>query len=239
VPGQSVLVIDEEYGFQAPSVAEYLLAQYGNRAVEQFGVLLLDTKHRVLRSTVLSIGVTYLAAILVVALALVAGATGGEGVAWQPVVVLLPLGILALHPRVVAATLRLLRRLTGRELGIPVPSWGSSIGLVALHVPAWLAIGGATWLVAHAIDPSDPDLLNLMFATVLSWVVGLLVVPAPGGVGVREAVFVAAATSLSSSGVAAAVAVCARVIFIVVDLASAAVATLVARHRGRSAERAV
>jgi DNA repair protein RadC len=38
------------------AVAEYLLPQYGNRRVEQFGVLLLDTKHRVLRNTVLSVG---------------------------------------------------------------------------------------------------------------------------------------------------------------------------------------
>ena len=38
------------------AVAEYLLPQYGNRRVEQFGVLLLDTKRRVLRSTVLSVG---------------------------------------------------------------------------------------------------------------------------------------------------------------------------------------
>ena len=38
------------------AVAEYLLPQFGNRRVEQFGVLLLDTKHRVLRCTVLSVG---------------------------------------------------------------------------------------------------------------------------------------------------------------------------------------
>ena len=38
------------------AVAEFLLPQYGNRPVEQFGVLLLDTKHRVLRVSVLSIG---------------------------------------------------------------------------------------------------------------------------------------------------------------------------------------
>src|SRR5687767_781148 len=38
------------------AVAEYLLPQYGNRRVEQFGVLLLDTKHRVLRTTLVSIG---------------------------------------------------------------------------------------------------------------------------------------------------------------------------------------
>jgi DNA repair protein RadC len=38
------------------AAAEFLLPQYGNRAVEQFGVLLLDTKHRVLRTLVLSVG---------------------------------------------------------------------------------------------------------------------------------------------------------------------------------------
>jgi DNA repair protein RadC len=40
----------------ARSAAELLLPQYGNRPVEQFGVLLLDTKHRVLRTLVLSVG---------------------------------------------------------------------------------------------------------------------------------------------------------------------------------------
>lgn len=38
------------------SVAEYLLPQFGSRPVEQFGVLSLDTKHRVLRASILSIG---------------------------------------------------------------------------------------------------------------------------------------------------------------------------------------
>jgi DNA repair protein RadC len=38
------------------TVAEYLLPQFGNRPVEQFGVLLLDTKHRVIRASVLSVG---------------------------------------------------------------------------------------------------------------------------------------------------------------------------------------
>jgi DNA repair protein RadC len=37
-------------------VAEFLIPQYGARSVEQFGVVLLDTKHRVLRTTVLSVG---------------------------------------------------------------------------------------------------------------------------------------------------------------------------------------
>ena len=32
------------------------MPQFGNRPVEHFGVVLLDTKHRVLRSTLLSVG---------------------------------------------------------------------------------------------------------------------------------------------------------------------------------------
>ena len=38
------------------SVAKLLLPLYGSRPVEQFGVVLLDTKHRILRTTVLSVG---------------------------------------------------------------------------------------------------------------------------------------------------------------------------------------
>lgn len=185
-------------------------------------------------STVLSLSVTYLAAILVMALGLAAGAAGREGVLWQPVLALLPLGVLALHPRVVETALRAGRRLLRREVPIPVPRWGVSVGLLLWHVPAWLAIGAATWLVAAALDTTVPDVRNLLFATVLSWIVGFLVVPAPAGIGVREAVFVAAATSLSSLGVAAAVAVVARVIFILVDLIGAGLSTAVAQGRARA-----
>lgn len=185
-------------------------------------------------STMLSLGVTYLAAILTVAMALLAGAAGGDGVPWQPVVLLLPLGVLALNPWVVAAVIRLASRVSRRELNLPVPSWGTSAGLLLWHVPAWLAVGSATWLVAIALDPVTPDYRNILFATVLSWVVGFLVVPAPGGIGVREAVFVAAATSLSGLGVAAAVAVVARVLFILVDLIGAGAATAISRTRSHS-----
>ncbi len=38
------------------AVAEYLLPLYGGQPVEQFGVVLLDTKRRVLRTRVLSVG---------------------------------------------------------------------------------------------------------------------------------------------------------------------------------------
>ena len=37
-------------------VARYLLPEFGARPVEQFGVVLLDTKHRLIRTTVLTVG---------------------------------------------------------------------------------------------------------------------------------------------------------------------------------------
>jgi DNA repair protein RadC len=37
-------------------VAAYLLPEYGSSAVEQFGILMLDSKHRVLRIKLLSVG---------------------------------------------------------------------------------------------------------------------------------------------------------------------------------------
>jgi DNA repair protein RadC len=39
-----------------PALAAYLLPLYGARAVEHFGIVMLDTKHRIIRTAVLSIG---------------------------------------------------------------------------------------------------------------------------------------------------------------------------------------
>jgi DNA repair protein RadC len=50
-------VVEDRPQLRTPkSAAEYLLPQFGGRPVEQFGVLSLDTKHRVLRASILSIG---------------------------------------------------------------------------------------------------------------------------------------------------------------------------------------
>ena len=183
-------------------------------------------------STVMSMVLTYLAAALIAMAALLAGAEGAQAASWLPVFGLLAIGVTALHPFFAERGLRFLRRMSRRELKLAVPSWATSISLLLRHIPAWLGIAGATWLVAYTLDSSSaPDLRNIGYATTLAWFVGFIAVGVPGGIGVREAVFTAAATSLSSAGVAAAVAVVARVLFIVVDLAGAAAATAVLRLR--------
>ena len=84
--------------------------------------------------------------------------------------------------------------------------------------------------VARALDPQAP-LLEVGTAAVLSWVVGFVLVPVPGGVGVREAAFVAAAGSLDP-GIAAAVALAARALFVLVDAAGAVIGSVALRRSG-------
>jgi uncharacterized membrane protein YbhN (UPF0104 family) len=177
-------------------------------------------------SSLLSLGATYLAAILVVIAFLpFAGSIGSQ---WW-VLLLLPLGVLALHPSVLHAGKRLGERVLRRPIDVVIPAWRDSVELVARHAPAWVLIGTATWCVARAFDPSA-GWTDVMVPGVLSWVIGFVVVPAPGGIGVREAAFVAAATSLDH-GVAATVAIVSRVVFMLVDVTGALIGSTMLRER--------
>lgn len=188
----------------------------------------------------LALGAAYLAGIVTVAALLpfdVGLLRGAPSVG--ALLLLIPLGVLAVHPVVLGQVLALVRRLSGVPIELEIPAWASSLRLVLGHVPAWLGIGLATWLVTQGLGAAS-SLFNVLLASILAWVVGFLVVPVPGGLGVREAVFVATATSLSS-GMAAAVAVVARVLFVLVDAAGAGVVLLLGslgdREDGEKSER--
>ena len=183
-------------------------------------------------SVLLSLLALYLAAALVVTVGLPVLLSGDDGTGPVIVVVLLPLGLAALHPAVLGRVLAVGERLIRRPLQLPTPAWGASVGLVLRYLPAWLAIGGATWAVARALDPSA-GVLDVGVAAVLSWLVGFALIPVPGGVGVREAAFVAAAGSLDP-GIAAAVAVTARVLFVAVDGIGALLGSAAVRRSGRA-----
>lgn len=131
---------------------------------------------------------------------------------------LVPIGIVALHPRVLSAVIEFAERVTRRAIPVIVPRWRDSVFLVLRYVPAWVGISLATWMVAMALPGVDAPLVRLSLATLLSWTAGFIT-PTPGGAGVREAVFIA--TSGLASGPAVAVAVTARIVFVVVDLGGA------------------
>ena len=133
----------------------------------------------------------------------------------------LPVGVVLLHHEVLEWLVGVASRATKRTIGIEVPHWHTSLGLVARYVPTWLFIGTATYAVARSLT-TDLSYPRMMFATVLSWAAGFLAVPVPAGAGVREAVLTA--TSGLDGGVAAATAIVARVLFVVVDVVAGLVA---------------
>ncbi len=182
-------------------------------------------------SVLLSLVALYLAAMLVAVAGLPVLLAGDDGSGPVAVLLLLPAGLVALHPRVLAAAIRLTERVAGRRIDVAPPTWRASVALVGRYVPAWIAIGAATWAVARSLDPGA-DVLEVGTAAVLSWLVGFVLVPVPGGVGVREAAFVAAAGSLDP-GIAAATAVAARAIFVAVDAAGAALGSIALRRGAR------
>ncbi|MGH8983266.1 MAG: lysylphosphatidylglycerol synthase domain-containing protein, partial [Acidimicrobiia bacterium] len=177
------------------------------------------TASRAYTSVALSLAALYLAG-LMVAMALVplSALFGVRPSATLALLGLLPLGLLALHPRVLGRARAILVRLTGRGQTTALPPWRATIGLIVRYVPAWLMIWAATWCVARALMP-DPPVLRIGIATMVSWVAGIAAVPVPAGAGVREATFVALAGL--SLGLGATVAVASRLLFIVVDLLGA------------------
>lgn len=181
-------------------------------------------------SVAFSLGCLYLAAasIVLVAMALQVGVY-----AWWVVLVAVG-GVGLLHPRSFRFGMTVLRRATGADdSGSPVPGWQSSIGLVLRYTPAWGLVAASTTCIAVALGGSA-DPARVMAAAVLSWIVGFIVAPVPGGVGVREAAFVAACGL--SPGTAAATALLARAVFVGVD-ASGAVLAGAWLGRRRSADR--
>ena len=180
-------------------------------------------------SVVFSLGGLYMACALVAAGALPWAADAKLA----PVaIVVVVAGLIALHPRVLGVGKQIAQKLTRREIGVDIPPWGRSLQLVVLYVPVWLLIGSATWSIVHALGgrASWPE---VCFATALSWLVGFLAVVVPGGIGVREAVFVGALPALSRADAAAA-AVLARVLFMAVDGLGALIAWLVSRKPAAS-----
>jgi uncharacterized membrane protein YbhN (UPF0104 family) len=187
-------------------------------------------RHRAYPSVGLSLAALYLAA-LVLATVLVPLdlAKQSESPAALALLLLLPAGILALHPKVLGWARRLLVRFTGHGAEITIPPWGATVAVVLSYVPAWIFIWAATWCTARAILP-DPPVLRIGIATTLSWTAGFAAVPVPAGAGVREAVFVA--SSGLPAGIGATIAIGSRLVFLTVDVAGAALTVPWHRRRG-------
>lgn len=148
---------------------------------------------------------------------------------WWWALLLAPLLLAALHPRVVGWGIRLAARPFARfrevaEAG-PLDIGGRAIAAaVGWSLVAWVPLGLHVWVLTWAVG-GDPvaSVGPAVGAYALAWSLGLLVVFAPAGIGVREAVLVVALAPVVDAGAALVVAVLSRLVMTVADLAWAGI----------------
>lgn len=125
------------------------------------------------------------------------------------------------------------RQAGGRIARQPLIDPGGYGVVVSWHVLVWIGYGIAAGLLARGLGA---ELVPTIGAFAISWVVGFLVVGAPAGLGVREAVMTAALTPTAGADVALAVAVGSRALWTMVQLGGAALALPYLARRGRWAD---
>lgn len=180
-------------------------------------------------STAMSMVATLLAAATVAAVAGLISPSDGRLLP-SVITAVLAVGFVVLAaPAARSAVHDLAGRVTTRELRLPDPR--RFVLLVVQHVPVWLAFSGMNVfaVVALGADVDAPLVVELIFVTCISWMAGFVVVGVPGGIGVRETIFIAMTTASLGAGVAVSAAVLSRVVSIAVDLLGAALAVPIAR----------
>lgn len=106
-----------------------------------------------------------------------------------PILILAALtGMLLLSPKLADQVFVLVERLTGRDIGRVSLSYGQHLNNLVLYALGWFVFGGAMWLLISAFG--EPISLVAWFyitaVTVASYLLGLLVVTLPGGIGITE-----------------------------------------------------
>ncbi|MFG1698345.1 YbhN family protein [Nonomuraea sp. NPDC049309] len=151
--------------------------------------------------------------------------------AWY-LVLLVPVIIVCLHPKVLAWGLNLALRIARREPLESVLPGRTVLVAVGWTALGWIVYGLHVWLVA---DRADLYVIATG-AYAFAWATGILTVVVPAGVGVREGALVLVLGPLIGTPAALAVAIVSRVAFTLADAALAGLFVLLGRQ---AASRAV
>ncbi len=137
----------------------------------------------------------------------------------------------ALSPPVLTRLVDLVMRVMRRPpLERPI-GWHGMLAATGWALLAWLGYGLSVWVLAvGAGAPAGESFLLCLGGAALAMTAGFLVFLAPSGIGIREAVLVAALAPVLDTGEALSVALVARLVFTLADLLAAA-ATLPMRLR--------
>lgn len=97
-----------------------------------------------------------------------------------------------------------------------------------VQIPAWILMSLSTSITASAFN-ANIGVAHMAFITATSWLIGFVAVGVPGGIGVRESVFTALATSTIGAPLAVSIALASRVVFVFADVIGAMISTLIVR----------
>src|SRR4051812_44732853 len=121
-------------------------------------------------------------------------------------------------------------RLRARGIETAGPLRGRTLALmVALDAAGWVATGLGAWALARALGATAGlDAFLLLGAFALSWLLGVLVPLAPGGLGLREGSLIVTLGAAVGAGPATALALALRLVSFAGELVAIAVAELAA-----------
>lgn len=179
-------------------------------------------RRAMLGAGVLMIGVVAATGIAVGSLLLPWSSPDGLRRYWW-VVVLLPALAVMLHPRVLMSLIDRVSRRAGNEGLATRLSWGALRHACLWSLLMWCLLGAHLLVLMTAYGPIGPlDVAAAVGGMGLAWAVGLAVVPAPAGAGVREGVLLLSLTPSLGPGAALAVALASRGLLVLVDVVLAA-----------------
>lgn len=191
-------------------------------------------------ATLVAIAVTVAVSLAVAAVALPLSSTEAAR-RWWWALAAAPVLLACLHPRVLGWGIGLAARPFARfrevtEAGPLRIGGGSVAASVGWTLVAWVPLGAHVWLLTWAVGGNVLASIGpAVGAYALAWTLGLLVVFAPAGLGVREVVLVVALAPVVDAGAALVVAVLSRLVMTVADVGWAGLSLLLSRSPARSA----
>lgn len=154
------------------------------------------------------------------------------------VLLLIPLALTLLHPRVFGPLANRVLRAFGREPLPEVMPLRGVIAVLAFYAFNWCVVAVGLWCVARSVsDVSGGDILTVGAAQAFGYVAALVTLVAPAGLGIRDAAFawaVKVAVPGGSFAVASLVAIVVRGVMTVVEILYVGVVTALGRKEGWS-----
>jgi uncharacterized membrane protein YbhN (UPF0104 family) len=186
----------------------------------------LSREHNIPKKSNITVGVLAIAVAITTGLSVAAlmlpfaGAQTMRHYWW--ILLIIPMLLAGLHPRVLGYSLNLVLRLVRREPMTRTPSWAGLGRVAALQVVVWFALGLQAWVLLIGLG-ADPwrTLPAAIGGYALAYSLGLLAIGLPAGAGVREAALTLALSTVVAAPAAFVVALLSRAVLTVVDLALA------------------